>query len=129
MAKYIVLITFIILSACKSEVSQQAYQNVTVPELFKTAAKHKDPIFLDVRTDAEVAEGKVPAAIQIDFRADDFAQKIEQLDPNETYFVYCKSGGRSSKAAALMKTMGFKTVYNIEGGYQAINNHPLLHQE
>jgi rhodanese-related sulfurtransferase len=38
------------------------------------------------------------------------------MDKNIPVFVYCRSGGRSGKAAKKMKEKGFKSVYNLEGG-------------
>jgi rhodanese-related sulfurtransferase len=74
-------------------------------------------ILLDVRTPAEVAEGIIPGAIVIDFTAPDFADKIAALDKDKDYYVYCKMGGRSTKAAAHMSSVGFRRVINLEGGY------------
>ena len=30
--------------------------------------------------------------------------------------VYCRSGGRSAKAAGILKENGFKQVYDLDGG-------------
>jgi len=76
-------------------------------------------VLLDVRTPGEVAEGIIPGAVIIDFNAPDFTDKISALNKEKTYFVYCKVGGRSSKTAAQMKEIGFKNVYNLDGGYDA----------
>lgn len=74
---------------------------------------------LDVRTDAEFASGHLKGATQIDFYRDDFEKAIAALDKNQPVFVYCRSGNRSGKAAKQMKAMGFKEVYNLEGGIGA----------
>ena len=74
-------------------------------------------IILDVRTPAEVADGIIEGAINIDFRNDDFKSKIDQLDKDGTYFVYCARGGRSRNAADLMKELNFKEVYDLQGGF------------
>ena len=74
---------------------------------------------LDVRTDAEFASGHLKGATQIDFYRDDFEEAIAALDKNQPVFVYCRSGNRSGKAAKQMKAMGFKEVYNLEGGIGA----------
>jgi len=74
---------------------------------------------IDVRTPKEIADGKIPNAIEINYEADDFEEKLEGLDKNVTYIVYCEAGGRSSNAAELMAKKGFKNVYNLEGGYKA----------
>jgi rhodanese-related sulfurtransferase len=76
-------------------------------------------VLLDVRTPEEVAAGIIPGAVNIDFTAPDFAEKIAGLDKDKTYYVYCKVGGRSAKAIDKMKGTGFKSLYNLEGGYDA----------
>lgn len=74
---------------------------------------------IDVRTPKEIADGKIPNALEMDYEADDFEEKLEELDKNVTYIVYCEAGGRSSNAAELMAKKGFKNVYNLDGGYLA----------
>lgn len=76
-------------------------------------------LLLDVRTDAEFASGHLTGATQIDFYRGDFQEALSALDKNQPVFVYCRSGNRSGKAAKQMKAMGFKEVYNLEGGIGA----------
>ncbi len=76
-------------------------------------------IVIDVRTPKEIADGKVPDALEIDYESDDFESKINSLDKDKSYMVYCEAGGRSSKATEMMLQKGFKNVYNLEGGYKA----------
>ena len=42
--------------------------------------------------------------------------KLNELDKDKHYYVYCKSGGRSAQACAIMKQLGFKRTYNLLGG-------------
>jgi rhodanese-related sulfurtransferase len=75
-------------------------------------------IVLDVRTDDECAEGIVPNALNIDiYKGQGFIEEVETLDKTKNYYVYCKSGGRSSQACAVMNQLGFETTYNLEGGF------------
>lgn len=76
-------------------------------------------LLLDVRTDREFAMGHIRGAAQIDFYRNDFREELAKLDPNVPVYVYCRSGNRSGQAAKMMKSMGFKTVYNLEGGMGA----------
>jgi rhodanese-related sulfurtransferase len=78
-----------------------------------------DAIVLDVRTAGEVEEGAIPGAVNIDYNAPDFSEKISALDKTKPYYVYCMGGGRSSKALDKMKAEGFTNVYNLEGGFKA----------
>jgi len=78
-----------------------------------------DAVVLDVRTADEVAQGIIPNAISIDFYKDDFENQLKKLDKSKTYFVYCGSGVRSTKAINLMEELGFKKYYNLDGGMKA----------
>lgn len=74
-------------------------------------------ILIDVRTPEEIAEGKIDGAGEIDFMAPDFKDQINALDKSKDYVMYCRSGGRSGKAAELMIELGFVNVTNITGGF------------
>jgi rhodanese-related sulfurtransferase len=77
------------------------------------------PVIIDVRTSKEYASGHVANAVNMDFYAPDFQEKIEKLDKNAKYLVYCKSGKRSTKTLELMAKLGFKHSHQIEGGITA----------
>jgi rhodanese-related sulfurtransferase len=42
----------------------------------------------------------------------DFAAQVSQLDPEATYFIYCRSGNRSGQAMSQMANMGFGDMTN-----------------
>ncbi|KJD31390.1 rhodanese [Tamlana nanhaiensis] len=74
-------------------------------------------VILDVRTDAEVADGIIPNAIHIDiYKGQEFINEIEKLDKSKNYYVYCRSGNRSGQACKIMDELGFENAYNLEGG-------------
>jgi len=74
-------------------------------------------VILDVRTDNEVAYGKIPHAIQLDFyKGQEFVSELEKLDKNKSYFVYCRSGNRSGQACKIMEHLGIQNAYNLAGG-------------
>ena len=82
-----------------------------------------EAVIIDVRTPPEVAEGVIPGAINIDYNAPDFSEKISALDKSKHYYVYCMGGGRGSKALDKMKADGFTTVINLDGGFKSwVNN-------
>ena len=92
------------------------------PAEFETAICAGEVQLLDVRTPGEYDQGAIHDAQNLDF----FNQKIfltglEKLDKNKPVYVYCKSGGRSNKAAHIMKKMGFTRIFDLEGGYSNYN--------
>ena len=80
--------------------------------LIQRNTDNPDFILLDVRTPQEFSTGHIKGALNINFSAPDFTSKIDELDKSATYLVYCKVGGRSSKAMKLMQEKGFKKVFN-----------------
>lgn len=114
---YLFLIV-VMTASCQSTAQQEgSFQDLTVSE-FEAKMAEEGITLLDVRTPAETAEGMIEGAQEIDFRADDFQEKLTELDKDGTYLVYCRSGGRSASACSMMQEMGFKNVYNLVGGYQ-----------
>jgi len=75
-----------------------------------------ESIILDVRTDSEYKAGHVKNAILINLQAPDFMDKIRDLNKDQTYYVYCKSGVRSRSAVIKMRKEGISKAYNISGG-------------
>ncbi|MQP52390.1 rhodanese-like domain-containing protein [Flavobacterium sp. LMO9] len=71
---------------------------------------------VDVRTPEEFNEGHIENAVNINFMSDDFDANVANLDKEKPVMVYCKAGGRSAKAAARLKELGFKAITDLEGG-------------
>lgn len=93
----------------------------TIPPTDFLAAFNAQPgaIMVDVRTPKEYASGRiVPDAVNVDYHSDGFLENILELSKDEPIYIYCFSGGRSSKAAYKMRQLGFDRVYECEGGYQ-----------
>ncbi len=85
-------------------------------------------VVIDVRTPGEFEEGALDAAVNIDYRDEQFKTSINALDKSKTYFVYCLSGGRSGAAATYMRSNGFTHVIDMKGGILSWrkNNLPLV---
>jgi len=88
-------------------------------EEFKKMLK-EEPIVIDVRTPEEINVGKIrPDALEIDCYSSKVPLKIQGLDKNKKYVLYCRTGVRSKSVADYMKQIGFKEVYDIDGGISA----------
>lgn len=90
-------------------------------EAFQSLVAKGDGILLDVRTPDEVAQGHIPGASVINIYDEDFERKVNLMQKDKPIYVYCRSGGRSSRAAEIMSQNGFSTVYNLVGGIGAWN--------
>ncbi|MEO0571016.1 MAG: rhodanese-like domain-containing protein [Bacteroidota bacterium] len=78
----------------------------------------KDVQLVDVRTQEEYESGHIEDAINFNIiNNETFLDQIETLDKEEPVYLYCKMGGRSNRAAQLLKDLGFTEIYDYSGGY------------
>ena len=78
----------------------------------------KQVIVIDIRTDREFKEGNIKTSFNLDFQKREFIDSLESLNKEKEYLIYCASGNRSLKASHIMKSLGFKTIYNYKKGYK-----------
>ena len=129
MKNRILIILFFVISltlSCKESKAEE--QNITKSEQqiiinkklvttdFKTNIENKSVQLIDVRTPKEFKEGHIKNAGNIDFYESDFLAQMNKLDKNKPLYIYCRSGGRSGKAAKQLKEQGFTEVYDLQGG-------------
>ncbi|WP_300569652.1 thioredoxin domain-containing protein [Flavobacterium sp.] len=76
---------------------------------------------LDVRTPGEYNTEHINNATNVNWNGDDFVSQVEKLDKTKPIFVYCKVGGRSGQAASKLEELGFKEIYNLDGGIMKWN--------
>lgn len=72
---------------------------------------------VDVRTDAEVAQGMIRGALHLPLA--DIDARSGELDPADVWVVYCKSGMRSLTAVQALRGHGFRSVVSLRGGVEA----------
>lgn len=96
-------------------------KKVTLEEFEGMRAEKGEPkvVVLDVRTPKEFAEGRVPGAVHINWRARNFNDQVAKLDKSKKYLVYCLAGVRSAAAAERMRSLGFIYLYDFAGGWDA----------
>lgn len=77
-------------------------------------------VLLDVRSEQEHLEYHLDGDICIPLY--ELQAKVENIIQNKetVTIVYCRSGARSQKAIKLLEKMGYKNLYNITGGIEAI---------
>lgn len=95
--------------------------NISASE-FEQKIQQEPGIVIDVRTQEEYNEGHLAKTDRhLDFLNGDFEAQLDYLDKDTTYYLYCRTGNRSGKAATLMINNGFQNVYNI-GGFRDLVN-------
>ena len=104
----------------KNETSEQVetINKKIGPADFKAKIENKEVQLLDVRTPEEFADGHLKNASNIDFYNDNFLEQTSGLDRSKPVYLYCRSGGRSGKAAKKLSENGYQ-VYDLEGGILA----------
>ena len=79
----------------------------------------QDGVLLDVRTDNEYLDGHIVNSIHIPLNF--LKDRISELESHREHpiIVSCRSGNRSSQAAAMLRKAGFSKVHNLAGGIMA----------
>lgn len=84
---------------------------------FAAALQDSRTVCLDVRTYQEYLGGHIEGAVCIDVNKPDFgARAASTLPKDRTIALYCRSGKRSKKAAALLMNNGYHVV-ELESGF------------
>jgi rhodanese-related sulfurtransferase len=96
-----------------------ATQTLTVDqarELVQTRGGKADFAVLDVRTPLEFGEGHLPGAVNLDIQGQDFDSRLQALDRDKSYVVYCRTGNRSILAVRAMEQLGFQSILHMPQG-------------
>jgi thioredoxin len=113
------LICFLFLS-CQGQ-QTKTVQTVDVTAFAEKLKATDKAQLLDVRTPEEFNSGHIENATNVNWNGDDFVAKAENYDKSKPVFVYCKVGGRSAQAADKLAELGFKEIYNLDGGIMKWN--------
>ncbi len=100
----------------QGNVMQNEIKQITAAEA-KQAVEETDVQFVDVRTDTEYAGGHASKAAH--FPLDTLEKDLAKLDKNKPVYLICQTERRSQKGAEILKSAGFKELYNIQGGTNA----------
>src|SRR3990170_2155926 len=93
-------------------------RDITVEELKrKIDARERNLFVLDVREPQEFEICRIPGAVLIPLG--EVLRRVGELDPSKEIVVQCKMGGRSAKAAEILRASGFPNVKNLTGGILA----------
>jgi len=111
---YLLLLSFLFIS-CQGQTSKAVHtiDSKSFAEKLKT---NENPQLLDVRTPKEYSSEHIGDAKNVNWNGDYFVAKVNSYDKSKPIFVYCKVGGRSIQAANKLAELGFKEIYNLDGG-------------
>lgn len=105
----------------------QNYESLSAKSFQEKLKTEKKPQILDVRSPDEFVSGHIENAININWNSENFNDKINQFDKTKPIFVNCQGGARSKKAADRLFSLGFKPIYELNGGMNdwSSNNLPI----
>jgi rhodanese-related sulfurtransferase len=98
-----------------------AMQEMTVKELAERIKAGTAPAIIDVREPDEYQYARIEGAVLKPLGG--ITRWAQELDQEQEYVLQCHTGVRSGQAAYLLERMGFKKVYNLNGGIDAWSLH------
>ena len=107
------LLPVLMLSACTAE--EAGYLNITADEAKRIMDTQEGYIILDVRTQEEYEQLRIPGAILIP--NDEIRERAltELPDKDQLILVYCRSGRRSKLAAEILVELGYTNIREFGG--------------
>ncbi len=91
-----------------------AYGDITVDQVAQVLAENPEVVLLDVRTLEENQADALPDSVVIPVQ--ELPDRLGELDKEQQYLVYCRSGNRSSQAVKILKEAGFGQLFHMTGG-------------
>ncbi len=83
-------------------------------DLQQRLAAGEDIVLLDIRTEAEVAQGMLPDSEHLPMHL--IPLRMNDLPRDKDVVLYCRSGARSYHACAYLMQQGLTNVINLRGG-------------
>lgn len=119
------LLSMLFVISCQGQYSEHIVDKS--PKDFMSEWQHEasTSILIDVRTSEEYEAGALSESVNIDVMSPDFVQNVEALVQNkeQPIYVYCRSGGRSKKAAEQLEAAGYTHIINATDGYGKLRKH------
>lgn len=88
------------------------------PDEFEQSIQKENVQLLDVRTAGEYQAGHISHSLQADWHnLTQFKDRVQHINKEKAVYVYCAAGPRSTAAAKWLRDNGYKTVYELKGGF------------
>ena len=94
----------------------ESLRSVGADDALKAAADGQATL-LDVRNTNEYEEGHSPHAVSIPLSQ--LTERAGEIDRSKPVAIHCQSGVRSVVAASLLERLGFASIANVRGGFDA----------
>jgi phage shock protein E len=91
-------------------------KSISPTEVYQLQQESGAIVIIDVRERDEFEEISSPLASNVALSEFDVKVATRNGDKKTSIFVLCRSGRRSRRAAEILASAGFESVYNIEGG-------------
>ncbi|MGD1821947.1 MAG: rhodanese-like domain-containing protein [Pleomorphochaeta sp.] len=91
------------------------YNKISAEEAKSIFDSNNEAIIIDVRTEEEFNSSHIPNAINIPLST--IEEEVLKQYPNkdQTLYLYCRSGNRSSQAARILMNNGYYNIYDFGG--------------
>jgi len=90
---------------------------IDVEELARRLADDEGVVLIDVREPDEHAAAAIPGSRLIPLG--ELPSRLDELPREGELLIHCKSGGRSARAVAFLRSQGFPGAINVAGGIDA----------
>ncbi len=119
----LILVSLLVVSLAQANDGvQDSATAIEVNAARKFVDEYEDVVIMDVRTPVEYEMSHITGSVNVNVQDESFETMVVALDPDKTYIVHCTKNpadGRSSRALETLKSLGFKHLYSLEGGYVA----------
>jgi rhodanese-related sulfurtransferase len=116
--------TFVLVSAAALALvacgeNKATYKTLTVQKAYDQYSQSENAIIVDVRNPEEWAATGIPVGAAL-IPLPEFTRRApNELSKDKEIYVICNSGNRSRTASQELIDLGYKKVYNVDGGIQA----------
>jgi len=101
---------------CRSEPKPPTGFSLSPTEFAKKIIEYPAAPVIDVRSADEFSKSHIEHAVNLDVNSNFFTRDLANLDRSGPLLVYCLSGARSNTAAEQLRSLGFASVYELDGG-------------
>ncbi|GEM_PF-177166 len=85
-------------------------------ETFREEIQSNDAVLIDVRTDREWNNGRIPGSVQMNIHRPEFQENLSAFPRDQKLYFYCASGRRTQEALSIAERLGFHNVSHLSRG-------------